>query len=118
MGRRTERLGVQFKEEISSLLQKGLKDVRISSLTTIHRVDITEDLSYAKVFVSVMGSDKEKNDTLIGLRNSAGFIRKHLGKALKIYKVPELNFVEDANLEHAIRIDSILAELRAKGDLD
>ena len=63
-------------------------------------------------------SNKEKNDTLIGLRNSAGFIRQHLGKVIKIRKIPELTFVEDANLDYAIRIESILADMKSKGELD
>ena len=117
MTRRTDRLGEQFREEISKLIQKGLKDPRVSSLASITRVDITEDLSYAKVLVSVMGSDKEKRDSLIGLNNSAGYIRGVLGKALKIRKIPELNFVLDENLEHAMHIEEILAELKQKGEL-
>ena len=117
MTRRTDRLGEQFREEISKLIQKGLKDPRVSTLASITRVDITEDLSYAKVLVSVMGSDKEKRDSLIGLNNSAGYIRGVLGKALKIRKIPELNFVLDENLEHAMHIEEILAELKQKGEL-
>ena len=117
MSRRTDRLGEQFREEISKLIQKGLKDPRVSSLASITRVDITDDLSYAKALVSVMGSDKEKRDTLVGLNNSVGFIRGVLGKALKIFKVPELKFVLDENLEHAMQIECILAELKQKGEL-
>lgn len=117
MSRRTDRLDEQFREEISKLLQKGLKDPRVSSLSSITRVEITDDLSYAKIMVSVMGSDKEKRDSLIGLKNSAGFIRTVLGKALKIRKIPELNFVLDENLEHAMHIESILADLKQKGEL-
>lgn len=117
MSRRTDRLGEQFREEISKLVQKGLKDPRVSSLSSVTRVDITDDLSYAKVLVSVMGSDKEKRDSIIGLNNSSGFIRGVLGKNLKIFKVPELNFVLDENLEHAMHIESILAELKQKGEL-
>ena len=109
MSRRTDRLDEQFREEIGKLLQKGLKDPRVSSLASITRV--------TKVMVSVMGSDKEKRDSLIGLKNSAGYIRTVLGKALKIRKIPELNFVLDENLEHAMHIESILAELKQKGDL-
>ena len=116
MSRRTDRLGELFREEISKLLQKGLKDPRVG-FATISRVDITEDLSYAKVLVSVMGSEKEKRDTLIGLKNSSGFIRQFLGKGIKIRKIPELSFVLDENLEHAMRIETILAELKQKGEL-
>lgn len=117
MSRRTDRLGEQFREEISKLIQKGLKDPRVSTLASITRVDITEDLSYAKALVSVMGSDKEKRDTIVGLNNSAGFIRGVLGKAFKIFKIPELKFVIDENLEHAMKIEGILAELKQKGEL-
>ena len=117
MSRRTDRLGAPLREAIGKLIQKGLKDPRVSSLASITRVDITEDLSYAKALVSVMGSDKEKRDTIVGLNNSTGFIRGVLGKSLKIFKVPELKFMLDENLEHAMHIESILAELKQKGDL-
>ena len=116
---RMQKLNGQLRDEISKLLLHGdIKDPRVSTFLSINRVEITTDLGYAKVFVSVMGSDKEKNDTLIGLRNSAGFIRQHLGKIIKIRKIPELTFVEDANLDYAIRIESILADMKSKGELD
>ena len=70
MTRRTDRLGEQFREEIGKLIQKGLKDPRVSSLASITRVDITEDLSYAKALVSVMGSDKEKDKIIETKTNS------------------------------------------------
>lgn len=114
MSRRTDRLGELFREEISKLLQKGLKDPRVG-FATINRVDITEDLSYAKVLVSVMGTDKEKTSSIIGLRNSSGFIRQFLGKGIKIRKIPELQFVLDENLDHAMHIQDILSDLKAKG---
>ena len=115
MTRRTDRLGEQFREEIGKLIQKGLKDPRVSSLASITRVTITEDLSYAKILVSVMGTDKEKTDSLIGLNNSAGFIRGVLGKSLKIRKIPELKFVLDENLLHSMRIEGSLAERTQSG---
>ena len=113
---RTVRLDEQFREEISKLLIKGLKDPRIG-FVTISRVEITNDLSYAKVYISVLGSDREKAASLIGLRNSAGFIRTYLGKALKIRKIPQLSFVLDESLDHAMHIEEILAELKEQGEL-
>ena len=113
---RTIRLDEQFREEISKLLMKGLKDPRIG-FVTISRVEITNDLSYAKVFISVLGSDREKAASLIGLRNSAGFIRTYLGKALKIRKIPQLSFLLDESLDHAMHIEEILAELKEQGEL-
>ena len=113
---RTVRLDEQFREEISKLLMKGLKDPRIG-FVTISRVEIMNDLSYAKVFISVLGSDREKAASLIGLRNSAGFIRTYLGKALKIRKIPQLSFLLDESLDHAMHIEEILAELKEQGEL-
>ncbi len=113
---RTVRLDEQFREEISKLLMKGLKDPRIG-FVTISRVEISNDLSFAKVFVSVLGSDREKAASLIGLRNSAGFIRTYLGKALKIRKIPQLNFLLDESLDHAMHIEEILADLKDRGEL-
>lgn len=113
---RTVRLDEQFREEISKLLMKGLKDPRIG-FVTISRVEISNDLSFAKVFISVLGSDREKAASLIGLRNSAGFIRTYLGKALKIRKTPQLNFLLDESLDYASHIEEILAELKERGEL-
>ena len=113
---RTVRLDEQFREEISKLLMKGLKDPRIG-FVTISRVEITNDLSYAKVFISVLGSDREKAASLIGLRNSAGFIRTYLGKALKIRKIPQLSFLLDESLDHAMHIEEILAGVKEQGEL-
>lgn len=113
---RTVRLDEQFREEISKLLMKGLKDPRVG-FVTISRVEITNDLSYAKVYISVLGLDREKASSLIGLRNSSGFIRTYLGKALKIRKIPQLNFVLDESLDHAMHIEEILAELKDSGEL-
>ena len=113
---RTTRLDEQFREEIAKLLMKGLKAPRIG-FVTINRVEITNDLSYAKVFVSVLGSDREKASSLIALRNSAGFIRTYLGKALKIRKIPQLSFILDESLDHAMHIEEILAELKDSGEL-
>lgn len=110
MGRRQDRLSVQLVREISLLLQREVKDPRIG-FATVHRVDLTEDLSFAKVFVSVMGSEKNERDALIGLQRVAPFIRGKLGKALKIRQVPELRFVIDHNLDHSDRINEILNKL-------
>lgn len=116
MTRRTDRLGELFRQEISLLLTNGLKDPRIG-FATISHVEVTEDLSFAKVFVSVMGDDKDKQDTLIGLRQSASFLRSKISRQVKIRKMPALQFVLDDSLDHSQRVDEILAELKKAGDL-
>ena len=89
---------------------RELKDPRIG-FTTITRVAITDDLSYARVFASVMGSPDEKKQTMHALKKSAGFIRRRLGQILTIRAVPEIHFKLDENAEYAIRIGKLLDEI-------
>jgi len=115
-GLRTVRLGALIQKEISLLLQSGLKNPDVG-LASISRVDVTSDLSYATVKISVIGSRQEQMKSLKALQQSAGFIRSHLSKLIKIHKFPELRFVFDENLQHAARINEILHELKEKGEL-
>lgn len=115
MTRRTDRLGELFREEISAIIQRGLKDHRVG-MATVNRVEITEDLSFAKVYTSVLGSDKERTDSIIGLNRSAGFIRGVLFKTMTIRHMPALQFILDDGVDHSLRIQSILHELRQKGE--
>jgi len=105
-----------MQREIASLLSNGLKNPHVG-LASISRVDVTADLSYATVRVSVMGSKQEQMKSLAALQQSAGFIRTHLSKIIKIRKIPELHFVFDENQQHAARIDEILGKLREKGEV-
>jgi ribosome-binding factor A len=116
MSIRTERLGAEMQKEISTLLHNGLKNPNVG-LASISRVDVSADLSYAKVRVSVLGTKQEQMKSLNALQQSAGFIRSHLAKHIKLRKFPELHFVFDENLQHAARIDEILHGLKEKGEL-
>ena len=77
--KRSQRIQELLLEEISKLLQSGLKDPRIG-FTTLTRVDVSDNLKHAKIFISVMGSEQEKSETFEELKSAKGFIRKSLGK--------------------------------------
>lgn len=111
MTRRTDRIGHLIQQEIGNLILREISDVRIG-FVTISRVEVTTDLAHAKVFVSVLGSDKEKRDSMAGLGHSASYMRTHLSKVLKMRTVPRLQFVEDKNLDHGFRINQILSDIR------
>ncbi len=111
--KRTDRLNHQFKEEISLLLQREIKDPRIG-FVTLTRVKISEDLSHATIFASIMGSAKERQDGLAGLNSSAGFMRRRLGQLLRIRLTPELHFVLDESADHAVRIHQLLNEINSE----
>jgi ribosome-binding factor A len=116
MSIRTDRLGAVMQKEISILLHNGLKNPNVG-LASISRLDVSADLSYAKVMVSVLGTKQEQMKSLNALQQSAGFIRSHLAKLIKLRKFPELHFAFDENLQHAARIDEILHNLKEKGEL-
>ena len=113
--KRSQRIQELLLEEISKLLQSGLKDPRIG-FTTITRVEVSDNLKHAKVFVSVMGSEKEKTDTLEALTSAKGFIRNALGKNLYLRYLPELEFKKDENAEHVEKITRIINDLHSESD--
>lgn len=112
MTRRTERLNDQLREEISDLVQRDLKDPRIGGLVTITEVDVSPDLSQAKVYVSVLGSEEERLGTLRALSAASHFMQRELGKRLTIRRTPALAFVADESIEHGARILHLLDEAR------
>ncbi|KIL39205.1 ribosome-binding factor A [Gordoniibacillus kamchatkensis] len=107
---RQSRVGEQIKKELSQLIQKELKDPRIGFLT-ITGVDVTGDLSQAKVYLSVLGTDEQKQDTLKALAKANGFLRTEIGKRIRLRKVPELLFKTDASVDYGSRIDHLLHQL-------
>ena len=107
---RAVRVAEVVRAEVARLLSKGLKDPRVG-FVSIMAVKMSPDLQYANLYVSVYGSEKEKRDSLIGLRNSAGWIRRELGRRLKLRLTPEVRFFEDTTLEDVFRIEEVLKDL-------
>jgi len=108
--KRSERIQELLLEEISKLIQHGLKDPRIG-FATITQVDVSDNLKHANVFVSVMGTDEEKENTLKALESAKGFIRKSLGKNLYLRRIPELSFKRDDTQSRVDKISKILKDL-------
>jgi ribosome-binding factor A len=114
-GKRLERVNQLIKEEISMLLQRELKDPRLG-FVTITEVDVTPDLKHAKVYVSVLGPEGRWSSSLAALDSARGFVRNWLRRHLDLRAIPEVAFRPDHSMEHAAHIQSLLAELRARGD--
>jgi ribosome-binding factor A len=110
--KRSERLGELILAEISDVITREIKDPRIG-FVTLTRVEMSDDLRYAKVFVSCIGTDAEKVRMLQGLSSATGYIRRHLGRALHLRYTPEIAFVLDDSLEHGAKIAQILRQLHA-----
>jgi ribosome-binding factor A len=114
--RRVERLGQEIHEEVAAILAR-LKDPRIG-FVTVTRVSLTPDLRTAQVYVGVLGDEAQQRKTLVGLQQSAGFVRRELGRRLSVRHTPELTFRYDSGLEATDRVAKILQEIDAQKDQD
>lgn len=93
------------------MLVHGLKDPRIG-FVTLTRIELGDNLKYARVMVSIMGDQKQKEDSLAGLNSAKGYIRGQLGRSLHLRYIPELEFKLDKSAEHVEKITQIINELR------
>ena len=110
MSHRPERIAEAIKKEVADLICQEVKDPRVG-FVTITRVEVTRDLSYAKIFVSVMGSEEQRQETLQALQKVAGFLRSEVGRRIKVRHAPELIFKLDTSLDHGTRIMKLLHEV-------
>ena len=114
--RRPDRVAEAIREEVAGFLADGVKDPRVRGLVTVTGVDITRDLRHAKIFVSIMGSDAERDETLEGLSAVAAHLRGRVGRALRLRVAPEIAFRSDPSIAHAARIETLLEEVRRERD--
>lgn len=107
---RTERLAQIIKKEISEIIQFALKDKRVG-FVTITDVTVTNDLSFAKIYVNILDDETKVNERFESLKKAKGFIRSQLASKLSTYKVPELIFILDDSLKKGNRIEEIIKKL-------
>jgi ribosome-binding factor A len=104
---RPQRLGDLIQRELADLIRQELRDPRVATLLTITSVDVSPDMSHAKVFFTMFEKDKLE-DTLHGLKRSAGFLRSQLAKRITMYTTPELRFEYDESVERGDRLSRLI----------
>ena len=107
---RCQRIGDQLRGEISSMLIKEIKDPRIGFVTVMD-VEVAPDLSHASVFFTVYGSDEEREDTLSGLKSTASYMRREMGRRLHLKRIPELHFRYDNTTIKGEHLESIFSKI-------
>jgi ribosome-binding factor A len=112
MGRRPERLAEEIREEVARMLTSELKDPRLG-FVTVTRVELAADLRHVRVHVGVLGDEAERERTLAALRRAAGFVRREVGRRLRIRYSPEIDFRYDLGLDATDRVARILKEMGA-----
>ena len=111
--KRTDRINEEIKKELSNII-RDLKDPRIPMMTSVVNVSVTNDLRYAKAYVSVMGTDEEKKASIKGLQAASGFIRREIGSRIKLRCVPEFSFELDTTIEYGAHINKLLNDINSK----
>ena len=111
MSHRADRLAHEVRIQVSLIIASELRDPRVG-LATVTDAQMSPDLRYARVFVSVLGDEQEKQKTLAALNQAAGFVRRQLGAKLRLRHSPELTFCFDQSVEQGARMEEVLAEVK------
>ena len=118
MTRRVQRLNNLIRHEVSELLQRQVKDHRLGNFVAITEVSISPDMRYAKIFVSHIGSEEQKQETMSALASASSFFRRELSKRLRLRHMPELTFQWDDSIERGAHllelIDQVTTDNTAK----
>ena len=106
---RQRRIADQIQRTLSELIHTELKDPRVGMIT-LTEVEVSSDLSHAKVYFTTLGDDAARLRTTLGLRRASGFLRSMLGKQIKVHNTPELHFFYDSSVESGVRISRLIDE--------
>jgi len=110
MSLRPNRVGEQMKKELGEIISRKIKDPRIG-FVTVTDVNVTGDLQQATVYISVLGDQTQRENTLKGLAKAKGFIRSEIGQRIRLRKTPEITFEFDESIDYGNRIDTLLHQI-------
>ena len=113
---RIERVNSLIRREISELLQRQVKDPRLSNFVTATEVSTSPDFKHAKVYISFIGSDEERENTLNVLSSASGYFRRELAEHLKLRRIPELKFLWDDSIERADHLLRLIDQVNLEQD--
>lgn len=108
---RVKRLSEEIKKIVGNIIRNELRDPRIAPMTSVVEVDVTRDLRYVNIYISVLGSEKEKEDTMEGLIKASGFIRREIGQKIKARYTPEVIFKLDESIEKGIYMYNVITKV-------
>ncbi len=109
---RLNRISEEVRKVVSGIIMNDIKDPRVSIMTSVTKVEVTRDLRYANIYISVLGEKPSGEDTIKGLESAKGFIRKEIGKNINLRCTPEPLFFLDTSIEYGVKISKILNDLK------
>lgn len=114
--KRVQRIGEELRRVISDIIRSKIKDPRIPEIISVTNVIVTNDLSFAKIFVEIMGTKEEQEEALEGLNSAKGFIKKEISTEVKLRQMPELIFIIDETLDINQKMEKLIEEVKHGND--
>ena len=112
---RAQRVAEKIKREVSEILIKDLKDPRVAGFISITDVNVTRDLSHAKIYVSIFGNEEEQQKTFEALKSAVGFLRSEIGHRVRLRHTPEITVHLDQSIAYGAHINKLLHEMNRNG---
>ena len=110
------RINGEVQRELANIIRGGIKDPRISPLTSVVDVEVAPDLKTCKAYISVLGDSEAQKATLEGLKSAEGYIRRELAHTVNLRNTPEIRFILDQSIEYGVHMSKIIDEVTAKDD--
>ena len=107
------RINMEVQRELANIIRGGIKDPRISPMTTVVAVEVAPDLKTAKAYISVLGDEEAQANTLKGLKSAEGYIRRKLARSVNLRNTPEIKFVVDQSIEYGVAMSKLINDVRA-----
>lgn len=105
------RINDEIQKELSQIIRSDLKDPRVGVITSVLKVDTTNDLKYCKAYVSIMGDDEKKQEVMGVLKGAAGYIRSLIANRINLRITPEFTFILDDSLDYSFKIDRLIRDI-------
>lgn len=109
------RINGEVQRELSNIIRE-LKDPRIGIMTTVTAVEVAPDLKTCKAYISVLGDEQAKADTMAGLKSAAGFIRRELARTVNLRNTPEIRFLMDESIEYGMKMSKLIDDLKSESE--
>lgn len=110
------RINGEVQRELANIIRGGIKDPRISPLTSVVAVEVAPDLKTCKAYISVLGDSEAQKATLAGLKSAEGYIRRELAHTVNLRNTPEIRFILDHSIEYGVHMSKIIDEVTAKDE--
>lgn len=111
------RVNAEVQHELANLIREGIKDPRIHPMTSVTGVEVAPDLKTCRAYISVLGDDEAKKNTIAGLKNAEGYIRRQLAKSINLRNTPEIRFILDESIEYGVTMSKLIDQVTRKEEV-